>query len=101
MVFKAYIFINNNLLNLIKSSLAAGRTTHRLGNTSTCPQCVFRHITKSSPSQRLLRPAADDNFAICQNARLLRPAADDDFLITFYLTRTKKSLTQLSYYCFG
>ena len=30
-----------------QSSSAAGRTRHRLGNTSTCPQGAFRHITKS------------------------------------------------------
>ena len=43
------------------------------------------------PSQRLVRPAADDDFVICRNApyaqvlvlpnrRLVRPAADDGFV---------------------
>ena len=31
---------------ITKSSSAAGRTRRRLGNTSTCPCGVFRHITK-------------------------------------------------------
>ena len=42
------------------------------------------------PSQRLMRPAADDNFVTCRNAhyghvfvlpirRLVHPAADDNF----------------------
>ena len=46
------------------SASAAGRTSRRLGNTSTCP-----HMRKGTyghelvlPSRHLVRPAADDDF---------------------------------------
>ena len=54
------------------------------------------------PSRRLVRPATDDDFVICQNApceqvlalpsqRLVRSAADDDFVIRDkYLSIKKK-----------
>ena len=36
--------------SITKSSSAAGRTRHWLGNTSSCLYYAFRHITKSSAS---------------------------------------------------
>ena len=44
-------------VNLRKSSSAAGRTRHRLGNTSA--------------SRCLVRPAADDDFVICYTFKRL------------------------------
>ena len=98
--------------HIAKSPSSAGRTRHRLGNTSTCQYYVFRHITKSSSAAgrtryqkthywqclhcqaKVVRPAADDNFVICQNAHywqclycqanVVRPAADDDFALYIF-----------------
>ena len=63
--------------HIAKSSSAEGCTRHWLAI-----------LTIVLPRRRLLHPAADDDFVICQNARvelvlpsqcLVRPAADDDF----------------------
>ena len=59
----------------LRDSSAAGRTRRRLGNTSTCPYGVFRHITKSSPAVGRTRRQLG-NTSTCPYA-----AADDDFVI--------------------
>ena len=43
---------------MTKSSLAAGRTRHLLGNTSTCSEGAFQHMTNSSSA------AADVNLHV-------------------------------------
>ena len=65
------------LLQITKSSSAAGHTRRQLGNTSTCPYYALRHITKSSSAAS---NAWYGQVLVLPGWRLVHPAADDDFV---------------------
>ena len=58
--------------HITKSSSATGHTRCWLGNTITCPQHAFWHITKSSA-------AGGTRVLVLPSWHLVHPVADDDF----------------------